>query len=396
MLDECRGGGGAGSVVAPPQGGATLPGSGGHGEFDRFDDEQFMSMFNDEMASMAVAGPNVSSSNPSTPSDHNSINDEKEMQVDRSSSKQQQHVKNESEEVDSQCNSDSNPNPNGTTTTNAANDRIIDPKRVKRILANRQSAQRSRVRKLQYISELERSVTSLQAEVSVLSPRVAFLDHQRLLLNVDNSALKQRIAALAQDKIFKDEPYPLRASDHIRSTPIQIVTMSTLIRFKIDEQKNSHHLEGEYCGQLWLIGLNPTISIRGFLGLIGYYRRFVPHYAFIAAPLTDLLKKENFNWNPQASFAFETLKSVMTHAQILALPDFSKEFIIKTDALNDKLEWLDMVAQNPNLEAAASIGINMEEKENGAAEIVHEAPTRGKRVCMRPKWLNDFVMVERR
>ncbi|KAK4762228.1 hypothetical protein SAY87_030112 [Trapa incisa] len=81
---------------------------------------------------------------------------------------------------------------------------IFDPKRVKRILANRQSAQRSRVRKLQYIAELERSVTSLQAEVSVLSPRVAFLDHQRLLLNVDNSVLKQRIAALAQDKIFKD------------------------------------------------------------------------------------------------------------------------------------------------------------------------------------------------
>lgn len=44
----------------------------------------------------------------------------------------------------------------------------------------------------------------LKTEVSVLSPRVAFLDHQRLLLNVDNSALKQRIAALAQDKIFKD------------------------------------------------------------------------------------------------------------------------------------------------------------------------------------------------
>lgn len=44
----------------------------------------------------------------------------------------------------------------------------------------------------------------LKAEVSVLSPRVAFLDHQRLILNVDNSAIKQRIAALAQDKIFKD------------------------------------------------------------------------------------------------------------------------------------------------------------------------------------------------
>lgn len=41
-------------------------------------------------------------------------------------------------------------------------------------------------------------------EVSALSPRVAFLDHQRLALNVDNSALKQMIAALAQDNIFKD------------------------------------------------------------------------------------------------------------------------------------------------------------------------------------------------
>ncbi|KAE9617020.1 hypothetical protein Lal_00034779 [Lupinus albus] len=81
---------------------------------------------------------------------------------------------------------------------------ILTPRRVKRILANRQSAQKSRVRKLQYVSELERNFTSLQTEVSILSPRVAFLDHQRLILNVDNSSLKQRIAALAQDKIFKD------------------------------------------------------------------------------------------------------------------------------------------------------------------------------------------------
>ena len=44
-------------------------------------------------------------------------------------------------------------------------------------------------------------------EVSALSPRVAFLDHQRSLLTVGNSHLKQRIAALAQDKIFKDGMY---------------------------------------------------------------------------------------------------------------------------------------------------------------------------------------------
>ena len=118
ILDECRGGAG-GSSVAP------MPGS--NNEFDRFDDEHFMSMFNDEV-SMAVA-PTVSSSNTSSPSDHNSINDEKDMiQLD-----QKQRVKNESEEVDSQCNSETQANPNATTTTtNTSNDKIIDPKRVKR------------------------------------------------------------------------------------------------------------------------------------------------------------------------------------------------------------------------------------------------------------------------
>ncbi|OVA19982.1 Basic-leucine zipper domain [Macleaya cordata] len=163
----------------------------GSNEFDRLDDEQLMSMFSDDIS--ATIPQNVSSSNPSTPSDHNSINDEKPTPSD-------QQLKNESGEVQSSCKSD----PQAPPPSNVNGDQIIDPKRVKRILANRQSAQRSRVRKLQYISELERSVTSLQTEVSALSPRVAFLDHQRLVLNVDNSALKQRIAALAQDKIFKD------------------------------------------------------------------------------------------------------------------------------------------------------------------------------------------------
>ncbi|RRT67339.1 hypothetical protein BHE74_00000366 [Ensete ventricosum] len=44
----------------------------------------------------------------------------------------------------------------------------------------------------------------MKTQVSALSPRVAFLDHQRSLLTMGNSHLKQRIAALAQDKIFKD------------------------------------------------------------------------------------------------------------------------------------------------------------------------------------------------
>lgn len=178
-------------------------------EFDRFDDEKFMSMFNNDLSGVAMPLTFSSSKTPS-PSDHNSINDEKEItnqlqqhqNLHEQNEDQQQQLKNESNEVDNHISKWQEIQPNDTLATSS--DKITDPKRVKRILANRQSAQRSRVRKLQYINELERSVTSLQAEVSVLSPRVAFLDHQRLLLNVDNGALKQRIAALTQDKIFKD------------------------------------------------------------------------------------------------------------------------------------------------------------------------------------------------
>ncbi|KAE9599901.1 hypothetical protein Lal_00045379 [Lupinus albus] len=175
-------------------------------EFDEFDDEQLMSMFNDEIYGVNVP-PTLSSSNPSSPSDQNFNNDEKEVGEQKKQEELQKHqLKNEPDEVESECKQEFPTTPNNTNiiTTTTSNDRITDPKRVKRILANRKSAQRSRVKKLQYISELERSVTSLQVEVSALSPRVAFFDHQRLLLTVDNSALKQRIAALRQDKIFKD------------------------------------------------------------------------------------------------------------------------------------------------------------------------------------------------
>ncbi|KAL3652600.1 hypothetical protein CASFOL_002281 [Castilleja foliolosa] len=165
--------------------------------FDRLDDEQLRNMFSDEVA--AAMGP--SSSNTSTPSDQNSDNDEKKVAPENNHRVQ---LKNEPGEVDSLCQLAADFPAPAKSSENNSGETISDPKRIKRILANRQSAQRSRVRKLQYISELERSVTTLQTEVSALSPRVAFLDHQRLLLNVDNSALKQRIAALAQDKIFKD------------------------------------------------------------------------------------------------------------------------------------------------------------------------------------------------
>ena len=76
-------------------------------------------------------------------------------------------------------------------------------------------------------------------------------------------------------------------------------------------------------------------EVRAFLGLTGYYRKFIKDFASISAPLSDLTRKNGPNqveWTPECSAAFNLLKQQMCSTPVLRSPDFEKMFLLQTDA----------------------------------------------------------------
>ena len=79
-------------------------------------------------------------------------------------------------------------------------------------------------------------------------------------------------------------------------------------------------------------------EIRSFLGLAGYYRRFIEHFSKIAKPMTDLLKKNRkYAWTEECKKSFQELKTRLTTAPILVLPDDTKDFTVYCDACRNGL-----------------------------------------------------------
>lgn len=79
-------------------------------------------------------------------------------------------------------------------------------------------------------------------------------------------------------------------------------------------------------------------DIKSFLGLTGYYRKFIRNFSKIAKPLIGLTKKETpFHWTNEQQTAFDNLKDKLCNAPVLQYPDFTRQFTLTTDASNEGL-----------------------------------------------------------
>jgi hypothetical protein len=79
--------------------------------------------------------------------------------------------------------------------------------------------------------------------------------------------------------------------------------------------------------------LQNVSDIRSFLGLAGYYRRFIEGFSKISKPMTELLEKsKTFEWTPRREASFQELKKRLTTAPVLTMSDMEKSFSIYCDA----------------------------------------------------------------
>jgi hypothetical protein len=98
-------------------------------------------------------------------------------------------------------------------------------------------------------------------------------------------------------------------------------------------------------------------QLRSFLGLAGYYRKFMRNYAILVRPLTDLLKKGSFFIRtPSHTASFEAIKYTLIGAPVLALPNFEKPFQLQTDASEYGVEAVLLQEGHPIAFVSKSLG----------------------------------------
>ena len=114
-------------------------------------------------------------------------------------------------------------------------------------------------------------------------------------------------------------------------------------------------------------------SLRQFLGLVGFYRRYIDGYSHITNPLNKLLKKDTkFEWDDDCEAAFQNLKNALTKAPILKYPNLEKQFTLATDASRQAISYILMQYDNNNKLCPVGYGgrsLSKQEKNYTVTEI---------------------------
>jgi len=70
-------------------------------------------------------------------------------------------------------------------------------------------------------------------------------------------------------------------------------------------------------------------DVRGFHKLASFYKRFIKNFSTVMTPMTKLIKRNSFQWNPKSQQAFKEVKGKLTQATVLAVPSFEKYLRLK-------------------------------------------------------------------
>jgi hypothetical protein len=135
---------------------------------------------------------------------------------------------------------------------------------------------------------------------------------------------------------------------------------STISRTRVNEKGIQVDPSKTVAMKHWETPKTPT-DIRQFLGLAGYYRRFIHNFSKIALPLTTLTQKDKqFAWGSEQEEAFQLLKHNLCNAPILTLPEGNDDFVVYCDASHQGLGCVLM--QRNKVIAYASRQLKVHEK----------------------------------
>ena len=99
-------------------------------------------------------------------------------------------------------------------------------------------------------------------------------------------------------------------------------------------------------------------EVKQFLGLVGYYHKFIPHFSDISSPLLKLMREDTpFAWTKQCHLAFNMLKDKLCEARILHYPDSSKPYMLFIDA--SKHGWASVLTQEFETEVKGKVLIEL-------------------------------------